>query len=196
MTKLATVATIILLILIPISRQQQIFAQDMPTDAPSPSLSPIITMENKEIQYDLPYPGLLPDNPLYCLKIARDKIEEFLITDPGKKADFEMQQSDKRMNMSIYLSNEHPSKEDLIASTVSKGLNYFEQGVTQTQQAGKRGEDTKSFVAHMDIASQKYHQVIMQLQTKASSNLKGTLATEQTRLAGIRNMILRMEKNR
>lgn len=193
--KYIILASTILLILFPIS-QKNIFAAEVTLDDPSPSLSPVITMENKEIQYDLPYPGLLPDNPLYFLKAARDNIEEFLITDPAKKADFDMQQADKRMNMSIYLSNEHPPKEDLISSTVSKALNYFEQGIAQTQQATRQKEDTKSFVAHMDIASQKYRQVIMQLETKASSSLKNTLDADQKRLAGIRSTVLGMEKNK
>jgi len=36
------------------------------------------------VQYDLPYTGILPDNPLYFLKALRDNIYGMLITDPIK----------------------------------------------------------------------------------------------------------------
>jgi hypothetical protein len=47
------------------------------------------------IQYDLAYPGILPDNPLYKLKLLRDKITSFLITDPKKRVEFYILQADK-----------------------------------------------------------------------------------------------------
>lgn len=47
------------------------------------------------IQYDLAYPGILPDNPLYKLKLLRDKITSFLITDPKKRVEFYLLQADK-----------------------------------------------------------------------------------------------------
>ena len=42
------------------------------------------------VKYELPYPGILPDNPLYFLKQIRDWIMERLITDPLKKIEFYM----------------------------------------------------------------------------------------------------------
>ncbi len=44
-------------------------------------------------EYALPYPGILPDNVLYNLKVFRDKVFEFLIIDPVKKADFYLLQA-------------------------------------------------------------------------------------------------------
>lgn len=160
----------------------------------SPEVSPIITIENKQIQYDLPYPGLLPDNPLYSLKVLRDKIVEFFISDPVKKADYELLQADKRINTSLYLENEKPVHEDLISSTVSKSFNYLEQAVSQTQLAIKQGNTMDAFISHMDIASQKYNSVLLELETKASPALKKDLAGDQKRLDSIRNTIIKMEK--
>ncbi|HSW97310.1 MAG TPA: hypothetical protein VLF89_05800, partial [Candidatus Saccharimonadales bacterium] len=77
---------VVLISLFTTAQAVSVFATDTdPTsmDDVSPSISPIITMENKQIQYDLPYPGLLPDNPLYSLKVLRDKIVEFFISDPA-----------------------------------------------------------------------------------------------------------------
>ncbi len=50
----------------------------------------------KTIEYALPYPGLLPDSPLYILKAIRDRIIEVLISDTMKKANFELLAADKR----------------------------------------------------------------------------------------------------
>lgn len=179
---------------------QAVFAQadtsamDAISPSMSPTISPIITMENKQIQYDLPYPGLLPDNPIYTLKVMRDKIVEFFISDPAKKADYEMLQADKRINASIYLSTGKPVHEDLISSTVSKAFNYFEQAVVQTQAAAKQGTDMQNFIQHMDTAAQKYHSVILQLETKASPTLKSDLDGDQKRLDAIRKTVVKMEK--
>lgn len=48
--------------------------------------------------YALPYPGILPDHPLYFLKDFRDKIIEMLVVDPERKAEFYLLQSDKFLN--------------------------------------------------------------------------------------------------
>lgn len=47
------------------------------------------------IKYDLAYPGILPDHPLYKLKVLRDKISLALISDPVKKIEFYLLQADK-----------------------------------------------------------------------------------------------------
>lgn len=169
-------------------------SMDMISPSVSPTISPIITIENKEINYDLPYPGLLPDSPLYVLKAIRDNIVSFFISDPAKKADYDVQQADKRMNASIYLSYEKPTNDPLISSTISKAINYFDQAVVQTKQAMQQGEDTQDFIHHMDTASQKYHQVILQLEIKASRNLITDLNADQTRLDAIQAKIKGMEK--
>lgn len=45
--------------------------------------------------YTLAYPGILPDNPFYKIKVLRDKIIELLTNDPVKKVDFYLLQTDK-----------------------------------------------------------------------------------------------------
>ncbi len=62
-----------------------------------------------KVEYNLPYPGILPDHPLYFLKQLRDKILDFLITDPVKKAEFYILQADKRLSMGIALTDEKKS---------------------------------------------------------------------------------------
>jgi hypothetical protein len=66
----------------------------------APSGSPI---PNNKIEYTLPYPGILPDHPLYFVKTLRDTILSRLISNPVKMAEFDLLQADKKLNMSIFL---------------------------------------------------------------------------------------------
>src|SRR5579883_115828 len=52
--------------------------------------------------YVLPYPGILPDNPFYFLKVLRDRLILFFISNPTKKSSFYLLQSDKRLEASWY----------------------------------------------------------------------------------------------
>ncbi|MBI2613553.1 MAG: hypothetical protein HYW62_02180 [Candidatus Levybacteria bacterium] len=52
-------------------------------------------MEIAKIDYDLAFPGILPDNPLYKLKVLRDKISIVLISDQYKRIEFYLLQADK-----------------------------------------------------------------------------------------------------
>lgn len=50
---------------------------------------------SKKSDYVLPYPGILHNHPLYFLKEFRDQIIEVLISDPLRKSEFYLLQSDK-----------------------------------------------------------------------------------------------------
>ena len=63
-----------------------------------------IRIESKKISYDLPYAGMLPDNPLFFIKNVRDKILEFATRDQIKKASLYLLFADKRIRMAIELS--------------------------------------------------------------------------------------------
>lgn len=85
--------------------------------------------------YVLPYPGLLPDNRLYFLKVARDHVIGFLIHEPLKKAEFNLLQSDKRLQAGVSLYEKDKNKHELVFSTISKGENYFEEAIVAAERA-------------------------------------------------------------
>ncbi len=64
-----------------------------------------INIEEKEVIYQLPYPGLLPDHPLYIVKIMRDNILVFTTRDNFKKANLYLHLSDKNMSSALELAN-------------------------------------------------------------------------------------------
>ena len=66
------------------------------------------------ITYELAYPGLLPDHPLYFFKVIRDKVVSLLINDPSKRAEFNLLTSDKRFNS---------GRQEKIIDTLSKSNN-------------------------------------------------------------------------
>lgn len=73
--------------------------------------------------YNLPYPGILPDHPLYKLKVLRDKVTTFLIRDPIKKAEYHLLLADKRIYMSRLLVDK--GKIALAKETALKGENEY-----------------------------------------------------------------------
>lgn len=130
-----------------------------------PSSSPVIS-------YELPYPGLLPDNPLYFFKVLRDKVQGFLISDPIKKAEFDILQADKRLNVGIYLFDEGKEKYTLSESTISKGENYFDGVIISLTLAEKEGIDISSTVNKLNMSLQKHDEVIKEMGKKTSGKLK------------------------
>lgn len=89
------------------------------------------------VEYTLPYPGILPDNPLYPVKAARDRIVSFFISDPQRKAEFDLLQSDKRVQAGLFLLHEEKPNVPLALSTISKGQNYYEEALVAAGKARK-----------------------------------------------------------
>ena len=140
------------------------FAQEkVPTPTPTPP---------KPVEYVLPYPGILPDHPLYFLKMARDRILFWFITDPLRKAEFNLLQADKRLNSGLALL----SKENyaLAESTLSKGGKYLEQVVVEIEKAQKVGKDTDALTSKLSLAALKHQEVLSEtLEKLPESNRTG-----------------------
>ena len=151
---------------------QNVYAKDAlsPTASPSPT-----------IDYFLPYPGILPDNPLYFMKALRDKVVSFFITDPLKKAEFDLLMADVRLNAAQYLFAKGESKYSLAETTVSKGENYFYNSLIMVNQAKQQGMQVNDFVSKLATASRKHQQVIKELENKSSSAIKDRLADDEQR---------------
>lgn len=117
-----------------------------------------VTIENQKIIYELPYTGLLPDHPLYPLKAVRDRMMEFLIRDPMKKAEHYLLLADKRAGMALALSDK--GKDKLAATTYSKAEKYLEKIPALVAISKSRGESptegfseklNKSVIKHAEV---------------------------------------------
>ena len=107
----------------------------------------------------LPYPGqILPDNWLWYVKAARDRVQYLITTDPLKKADLALLFSDKRLSASLILFQN--KKPDLAVSTLTKGEKYLELAATDEETARKAGMNTNDFLVKLANASLRHRQVI------------------------------------
>src|SRR3989344_5053703 len=91
------------------------------TTTPEASITPTPTPKN--VDYNLAYPGMLPDSPLYKLKVVRDKITEKLINDPAKKIEFYLLQTDKQILATSMLVDKNAI--NLAKETALKGENNY-----------------------------------------------------------------------
>jgi cell fate (sporulation/competence/biofilm development) regulator YlbF (YheA/YmcA/DUF963 family) len=165
---------------------QSVYAKDAlsPTASPSPT-----------IDYFLPYPGILPDNPLYFMKALRDKVVSFFITDPLKKAEFDLLMADVRLNAAQYLFAKGESKYSLAETTVSKGENYFYNSLIMVNQAKQQGMQVNDFVSKLVTASRKHQQVIKELENKSSSPIKDRLADDEQRAKNFQTRATQIKPN-
>lgn len=124
--------------------------------------TPEIKIESKKIEYQLPYPGILPDHPLYFLKMIRDRILEFLTRDYLKKANLYLLFSDKRINMALFLSKKGSWK--LITTTASKGEKYALKMAEALIMAKKQGlAPENDFLIKAKLSNEKHQEVLENL---------------------------------
>jgi hypothetical protein len=134
----------------------------------------------QEINYELPYPGLLPDSPLYFLRVIRDKTIDLLISDPVKKTEFDLLQADKRLNASMFLFNKR--KFSLSLTTVSKAENYFSEALDKMGEAKMQGRNVGEMKGKLKNALEKHEQELSNMVQKVSTNFKQGFEKEQQRL--------------
>src|SRR5438067_609054 len=83
--------------------------------------------------YQLAWPGILPDNRFFKLKVLRNKVIEKMITDPVKKVEFDLIMADKTIYASELLVRK--GKIALAQETILKGENYYSNLVQHYNQA-------------------------------------------------------------
>lgn len=136
-----------------------------------------------EIDYTLVYPGILPNNPLYPIKMARDRIVLFLIADKVKRVEFNLLQADKRVAAGDLLIKEDKKYEPLAITTIEKGQNYFHDAMNQVFQLKQEGRDVGLLIQTMGRASEKHVQVLTDLKKDLSKTGAGKIDDVLTRLA-------------
>lgn len=130
--------------------QDLIRAQEMtPTPTPTQNTPPYV-------KYDLAYPGMLPDSPLYKLKVLRDKIIAASIFNPLKKINFYVLQTDKGILATAMLIDKN--KIDLAQETALKAENNFTLISTQLYMLPKK--PNKDFFKRLETAGLKHQEVL------------------------------------
>jgi len=122
----------------------------------------LVKTPQEKIAYNLPYPGLLPDSPLYFVKIARDRITDFLTRDNFKRAELYLLYSDKRAAMSLILARK--GKSQLAIDTFTKGEKYFLKIPDLLKSIKKQGGQAPSnFLETLKLSNAKHKEIVDEL---------------------------------
>ena len=126
----------------------------------------------EESDYYLPYPGILPDHPLYWLKMLRDKIVLELTRDPQTRFERLLLYADKRIGAAEVLVKGR--KFDLGASTTVKAEKYLEQAVQQLRQLSEKDKATAIMKDQAEGAVAEHRQILEKIKQEVDID-KGTI---------------------
>lgn len=135
-------------------------------------------------QYVLPYPGILPDHPLYFLKQLRDQILDRLIIDPVRKAEFYILQGDKRLNMGIFLTEK--GKAALAVQTIGQGEGFMKKAVNGLVAAKAGGREIPASIVDRLTQSLGKHQEV--LEEMLATATEGEIASLTQSLAEVKKL--------
>ncbi|MEK7536762.1 MAG: DUF5667 domain-containing protein [Patescibacteria group bacterium] len=107
---------------------------------------------HKPIDYLLAYPGKIhPDNPLWYLKVVRDKTWYLFTFNSSKKSELNLLFADKRLNSARELFNRN--KPDLGFSTLTKSSKYLEKAIP-------KDTDDAVYLNKLATAALKHREVV------------------------------------
>lgn len=138
------------------------------------------------VQYELPYPGMLPNNPLYILKQIRDWVLDKLITDPIKKTEFYVLQGDKRLGMGLALSAS--GNRVLAEQVISKGEKYMNKAVQTLLAVKAQGKDVPAYITDHVTKSLAKHAELLSTEIG-----KTTEATIKSGLTGSLDLVTKLQ---
>jgi len=148
--------------------------------------------EAAKVDYILPFPGILPDNPLYFLKAIRDRIVGFLISDSQKKAEFDLLTSDKRINAALTLAMR--GKDEIAMSTLSKSNNYMDLVIASLRKSQASGKNIDTVLHNLRNSIKKHQEVVLDIKKDIDPKYSSQAQKEQSRLMdfdkSVENLIL------
>lgn len=139
--------------------------------------APVLAQEKyatpSAVKYELPFPGMLPDHPLYKLKVLRDKITLFLIRDPQKKTEYHLMLADKRIQMANILVDK--GKIELAKETALKGEHEYTLIIFMLKDENKK--PSKESFNRLEKAALKHQEVLNGILAKVADKDKKTFLT-------------------
>lgn len=117
-----------------------------------------ISPQTIQTAYQFPSPGILPDHPLYKLKVLRDKIIKRLIINPVKKVEYDLLMANKLIYSSYLLAEKENIS--LAKETALKGENYFTLLVLDYKKAyEKNSKISQELDEKIKKASKKHREI-------------------------------------
>lgn len=123
-----------------------------------------------QVKYDLAFPGILPDHPLYKIKVLRDKITAVLINNPIKKTEFYLLQADKGIHAAAMLVDKN--EVELAKETALKAENNMTLLTFELKKLRQRPD--QSLFDKLKLASLKHQEVLSSKEKKVGKDDKKT----------------------
>jgi len=136
------------------------------TIAPSPT----------PVEYALPYPGILPDHPLYIFKQLRDSVLGLLIRSPLRRVEYQQLLTDKYVNMGVHLLQQDKDRLAIVTferaeQSLLKTQDYIAQlPASEADAIGNAKERYKKSL-------QKYTEVLEKAKPQVDAELAGKIDT-------------------
>ncbi len=112
--------------------------------------------ETAIVDYVLPYPGILPDSPLWVIKALRDKVVGLFMFDPVQKGYYNLHLADKYLAAGIALKNY--GKTELGEKTLVLAEEHLGRALTENAKARSRNIDTATLEAKLSRAAVKHRE--------------------------------------
>lgn len=118
-----------------------------------------IDVTAKDIAYELPHPGILPDHPLYYFKKVRDSFWLFFTRDHMAKAELALLLADKRIVMAQNVAEK--AKWEPALDTLEESESYYDRIIAAMEVSEKIGSSpTADFLDEVKLSSQKHYEIM------------------------------------
>jgi hypothetical protein len=129
------------------------------------------SVQSAEVEYALPYPGILSDHPLYFLKKIRDSLMRAFLNDPIKKIEFSLLQSDKFLGMAM----SYADKKNWVRAgeTVVLSQKEMERAISEVVSAQSSGTKIPAnVIGNLELSAVKHKERadIMMVESQEESN--------------------------
>lgn len=137
--------------------------------------------DGERVDYYLPYPGILPDHPLYWLKMVRDRISLWLTRTPTQRVDKLLLFADKRIGAARALWE--GNQIDLAVTTATKAEKYMEQVVGELERFSGEIENEAMLVEQVERATAK-HEELLTIMLQRADDASAKIIREALELVG------------
>jgi len=166
----------------PVNAQDMVIETDTPIGVEMTATESSIITEPR-INYELPYPGMLPDHPLYFLKAIRDGMVKLLINDDLKMAKFSLLNAEKRMFAGKMLFEKN--KDEKAIDTISKSNNYISdthKAIIKYKKSHPKSADIRPFLHKFDYALLKHQEIATDLKPLVDKKYLQQFLAEEKRM--------------
>lgn len=146
-----------------------------------------VVVVKEEVNYYLPYPGMLPDHPLYWVKMVRDKLREYVLFRLERKVEYWAFLADKRIGAGKVLMEGGKGEKGVV--TYRKASGYLKKAVTGVEELVSEGVETGALTNKIEQATLKYIEVLERSAARNES-LRGQIEEVKKEVEESRQRIL------